>query len=542
MNEKELFEAIGNTDDELIEKSDKKPEKRSIWIKWAGLSAACLCVLAAGYGIIHKIQLDNYVALVPPEEVTSTTTSTSADAPSIIPSKPLQLLAAPVYPEMIQYPLEDDYILPDGRFSEEFDVQYDKHSEIIRNQIVNNKGYNEGFEDFCEKTMPAFLKSENGENIIYSPMNLYMSLGMLSEITNGNSRNQILNVLGVDDTLSLQKKTKSLWSANYCDDGFYTSILANSLWLRNDTIYNEDTMKTLAENYYASSYSGTMGSEEMNKALQNWLNDNTGGFLSEQAGDITMTEDNMITLASTVYFNAQWENKNKFNKAKTEPKTFTTLNGEEITCDFMYQNDYEYLLEGENYTAVYLRFNSHIFYAGMWFILPDEGVSTDEVILSEDLLFMINHNYTDITLAEYLAEKNNLSPEYYNPLGIKADKKDLNMYVPKFDISYNDDFIDKLPELGITDVLDFSTSDYSPLTVDTETDVMLSEAKQAVRVKIDEEGCTAASFVVMSNPGAGGMTDIPEPYDFKLDRPFIFCITGAEYTPMFMGVVNNPNA
>lgn len=545
MNEKELFEAIGNTDDELIEKSEEKPKKSRSWIKWTGLSAACICALVIGYAAIHKITMDNYVAIVPPEGTTTTTVSPTEATPSIVPSKPLQLLAAPVYPEMPPFPDADDtaFINPDGTYNDDkFSDMSDKHWESTKRQVFDNKGYSEGFADFCGKTMPTFLKAENGENIIYSPMNLYMALGMLSEITDGNSRQQILDVLNVEDTLSLQKKINGMWNANYCDDGLYTSLLANSLWLRNDAEYEDSTIKILADNYYASSYSGTMGSDELNRALQKWLNDNTGDFLTEQTGDITLSEDNLIALASTVYFKAQWTNSSRFFEEKTEPRTFTAFNGEEITCDFMYNNDYgEYLFEGKNYTAVHLAFNSNPYNAGMWFILPNEGVSTDEVILSEDMLYMINNDSGNIPFAEYLAKENNVSPEFYNPYNIKTSKKDLNMYVPKFDIGYKSDFIDKLPELGITDVLDFGTSDYTPLTVDDSIDVKLSEAKQAVRVKIDEEGCTAASFILMENPAAGGMLEEPEPYDFILDRPFIFCITGTENVPMFIGVVNNPN-
>lgn len=543
MNENELFKAIGNTDDELIEKSEEKPNKTRSWIKWTGLSAACICALVIGYAVIHKIHLDNYVAIVPPEGTTVTTAVPAEITPSGGSAKPLQLLAAPVYPEMVAYPNEQDFINPDGTFNnKEYDIQHEKHYDIIRRQVHENKGYSEGFAGFCEKTMPTFLNAENGENIIYSPMNLYMALGMLSELTDGNSCNQILDVLCVEDTLGLKKKIKSMWNANYCDDGLYTSLLANSLWLRNDAEYEEETMKTLADNYYASSYSGTMGSVEMNEALQKWLNDNTGGFLTKQAGDITLSDDNFITLASTVYFNAQWSNSSKFFEGKTEPRHFTTLNGEEITCDFMYRNDYgEYLFEGENYTAVYSTFISHRYNSGMWFILPNEGVSTDEVILSEDMLYMINNSYSNIAFAESLAKEYNRSIDYYNPYDIKSSKKELHMYVPKFDISYNDDFIEKLPELGITDILDFGTSDYTPLTVNDSIDVKLSEAKQAVRVKIDEEGCTAASFIIMENPAAGGILEKPEPYDFILNRPFIFCITGSENTPLFIGVVNNPN-
>ena len=47
-------------------------------------------------------------------------------------------------------------------------------------------------------------------------------------------------------------------------------------------------MDTLADTYYASSFRGEMGSADFNKALQDWLNEQTGGLLSDQTGSIEL--------------------------------------------------------------------------------------------------------------------------------------------------------------------------------------------------------------------------------------------------------------
>ena len=43
--------------------------------------------------------------------------------------------------------------------------------------------------------------------------------------------------------------------------------------------YSQQTLDTLAKVYFASSFSGQMGSEAYNQALRDWLNQQTEGLL-----------------------------------------------------------------------------------------------------------------------------------------------------------------------------------------------------------------------------------------------------------------------
>lgn len=99
---------------------------------------------------------------------------------------------------------------------------------------------------------------------------------MLAELTDGASRQQILDLLGSDSLEALRQQAQAVWRAQYQNDGATTTILASSVWLDEDISYNQETMQTLAESYYASSYQGQMGSEEYTQLLREWLNDQTG--------------------------------------------------------------------------------------------------------------------------------------------------------------------------------------------------------------------------------------------------------------------------
>ena len=52
---------------------------------------------------------------------------------------------------------------------------------------------------FLSSTIPQFLAGQTEENRVYSPLSLYMALAMLAELTDGNSRQQVLDLLDVPD-------------------------------------------------------------------------------------------------------------------------------------------------------------------------------------------------------------------------------------------------------------------------------------------------------------------------------------------------------
>lgn len=93
-------------------------------------------------------------------------------------------------------------------------------------------------------------------------------------------------------------------------------------------------MDALAKYYYASSFRGEMGSAAFDKTLQDWIDQQTGGLLKEQASGLTMDKETILALASTIYFRAKWSG--EFSEANTVPDTFHADSGD-TTCDFMRQ-------------------------------------------------------------------------------------------------------------------------------------------------------------------------------------------------------------
>ena len=171
---------------------------------------------------------------------------------------------------------------------------------------------------YYQNLMKQMLVSED-ENTVCSPINLYIAFAMLAETSDGNTRQQILDMLGAQDMETLRENVSSLWESNYADTPALKSVLANSLWLDGEETYNDTTLQRLAEQYYASTFRGTPGSEEMNQALRTWTDDNTGGLLKEYTENMAIAPETVFELVSTIYYKAMW--RENFWEVNTEKET-----------------------------------------------------------------------------------------------------------------------------------------------------------------------------------------------------------------------------
>ena len=417
------------------------------------------------------------------------------------------------YPGMAAYPNEADYYDDDGNFDDE--AYFADYELWMDSQDAQDRpaGFADGIQPFIISSAQQFLSGDDLENHIYCPLNVYMALSMLAEVTDGDSREQILDLLGHDDILTLRSQANAIWNASYNDDGLYTSILSSSLWLREDIPYNTETMQILADNYYASSYRGAMGSPEFDEALQQWLNEHTNGRLTDSAGDQGFDENAIMALATAITYRTKWAA--AFSESDTAPATFHSTTGD-ITCDFMNQTTSRPLYLGENFSAV-KQYETNG--SSMVFILPDEDLTAADLLTDpETMSFMLS----DLSGSTW---ENTMQGQ-------------VNFSIPKFDVSSNFSLIDGLQKLGIQDVFSDVDSDFSPMTEYAEG-VCVSQINHSARVTIDEKGYEAAAFTTMTTDTSSAEAE-SQPIDFILDRPFLFVTLNPDGLPMFIGIVNQP--
>lgn len=497
MNSEKISESIGELDEKIVSpaaerraecyKEKKAGENRGRKIRLSVASAAaCLGIVG---GIFAMSRGDG-----------------------IFVSASAETLAKAVYPEAAPYPDESQYSgVPGefdlGGFNQAYEPWWEQKS--ARRDAARSLS---GLSAFYQSTVPAFLSGSGSENRVYSPISLYSALSMLAETTDGESREQILALLNMENIEALREQAKNLWAANYRNDGATTTILANSVWLNQGVDFVRETVDRLAGDYYASSYRGDPVSEEMNRLLRDWLNEQTGGLLEEAVKNTELSPETVMALYSTVYFRAKWDW--EFESVNNDEKIFHGVSGD-VAAEFMNRTDVDTYYWGKDYGAVNLYFADG---GGMWLILPDEDKTVDDVLASGEYLEMIEKMY------RYEWE----------------DRQDLIVHfsIPKFDVSSEIKLNEELKALGVADIFDAGTADFSPLAENPE-EFYVSSARHAARVVIDEQGCTAAAFTEISVEGGGGFVPPEEEVYFVLDRPFLFVITSDTGGILFAGTVNS---
>lgn len=475
MKRKQVLEVLDKIDDRYITEAEKAPKnmkKRSYWI---GAVAAVLAVV---------ICIGSFFGSVP---VTANAVALPGDA------------------RIMEHPDLDDY---EDRESYMADV------EIWKSQLDNRRTIRENaavsLSPFFTEASAEFLASQNNENALWSPVNAYIGLAMLAEITDGDSRKEILDLFGVEDVETLRSQVSAVWESVYEDDGNEISTLANSLWLEDGLNYNQDTMNNLAYHYYASVYQSDLGSKSANKEIGNWLNKNTGGMLKDRTDKIDLTPDTVLALYSTLFFQAKWSD--EFDSKNNTDGVFHGVNSE---ANVTYMNkklcQMNYYWH-DDFSAVALTLKNG---STMWFILPDEGKTTADIL-------------TDGSYGEMISS-GDTQEGWQNKKYMK-----INLSVPKFDVSSTINLKDGLNRMGVTKVFDMNSSDFTAITSDTP--VYVTSVNQSARVEIDEKGVKAAAYIEL--PAAGSAMPPEEIIDFVLDRPFVFVISKGNL-PLFTGVVNN---
>ena len=484
MNKDDLVDALGEIDERHIEASGTLTpgRRRGGSLKRRRSTRLLAAVLALAVGIGGFAAWRRYRSGLTPDDLLRVPAGVTR-------------LAKPAYPERVQY---------SKRSCDEWEEQ--------RSELRLYSEEREAFRPYLEAVIPAFLSGGNGENVVCSPMDVYIGLAMLTETAGGGTRQQLLELLGMDSVEEVRALTKRAWNALYVNDGVSEMELATSVWLREGMTFDRGVLDTLSEDYYASVFSGKMGSAELDEALHSWIDAHTGDMLKEETGSLRLTSDTSMALVSTVYFKDAWS----FDRSLTEKAMFHAPGGD-TEADFMHQTYDGLYYWGDMYGAVIKSFEN----CRLLLMLPDEGVTPEELLNDPQALAMLCGE------REY-----DRSGEY-----------EIALTLPRFDVRSAGLLNDALKDLGITDAFDMDAADFSPLNAvrkdGTPAELYLSGALHGARVKVDEDGGEGAAYTfIYLGDGAAPPADT-EKITLTFDRPFLFAVL-QNGLPVFTGIVNEP--
>lgn len=524
MKKEDLFEALEDIDEKSVKEAREYKGKKKIrrWTRWGALAACIVICLIAAVAVprydsaVNESGAPNPDAFIPENTMDEQYEEESGDimAPADVKSDEAETPAekkSPKMSEKMKKLMVAEAVYPEpaaeGMSAEEY-IGSEEHMDWWsdqREKVGKSSEYALEMRTYYRSMIEKMLVADD-ENTVCSPLNTYIAFSVLAEVSDGNTRNQILDMLQVPDIESLRTRVSQLWESNYLDTPTIKSLLANSIWLRDSVKYNSDTLDRVAKEYYASVFSGDTASPEMSEALREWTDENTGGLLGEYTKDMKLDADTVLGIVSTIYYKAAWVD--EFSSSNNTKETFHGTKGD-TTVEMMHKSETMDVCSTKNFTEIELPLQDGGY---MCFYLPQEGVDVNDLAADPQILMT--------------EDSDNVN--WSSPI--------VRLSVPKFNVSGKTDLMEIIKDLGITDALDPSTADFSALT-DSADKMFLSKAEHAAMVEIDEEGVTGAAYTALDVAEAAAPPD--EILELVFDRPFLFMISGQDGSVLFSGIVRN---
>lgn len=345
--------------------------------------------------------------------------------------------------------------------------------------------------------------ADQDESYILSPLSLNIGLGMILAGTEGETRQEIVNTLGIEH-LNQQEVNRSYYELiNKLPliDQKVTNYTANSVWASEIFNVKDTYLEELQSDFMAEVYKRDFSNPVTVDQINEWASDKTRGKIDEILDEIS--PDQVMFLINALYFKGDWTY--IFPEKSTSKGDFYGETGT-TQQDFMkVKADFGYY-KNENYTAAELPFGNekYTFIA----ILPEEG-STEE--------FMDRFSYR-----EWKNLNNNLKP------------MELEVWLPKFTLETDLKLNETVQNMGIRKIFN-SSAEFEKISDDQR--LAVDFIKQSAYIGVDEKGAEAAAVTTTGfyTTSAGPQTPV-----FVCNRPFLFAIVEkTSDTIQFIGKIND---
>lgn len=355
---------------------------------------------------------------------------------------------------------------------------------------------------------------EKHGNELVSPYSVASALCLLMLGTDGTTKDQMMSSIFKDEKLkyvNISYKGLNDKLVSKTDTGVTLSI-ANRLF-ENQMYTLLDPFTKRALEYYGSKMELLDFSTEPEQSrlqINNWIASQTKDKILDMIPENILDADTLLVLANAIYFKGTWQR--PFDQKQTIKMNFVVDENHDREVDMMFA---EYMtLSGEN--AEFSCKALHLPYGdgqlAMVFMLPNDKGGIKK--LEDRLTFDSFHSIVS---------------------GLHDQKTMIN--IPKFVVEAKYDLKPILKNLGITEIFDPATADFSkmvPPEINSQG-IYVSDARHKTYVEVNEEGSEAAGATTIE-------VEIKSmPFEFRADHPFVFVIYDQETEiPLFIGRYADP--
>lgn len=357
--------------------------------------------------------------------------------------------------------------------------------------------------DFSLKLLQATEEVlPNKEQLIISPLSTSLTLAMTANGATGETRKEILSVLGYNEFTpdEINNYNQKLLNELPVIDNTATINIANSMWLNTGFNTLDSYRNTLGNYYKADIYTSDFSASKTVDEINMWCADKTNNQIPKFID--YLNPSSQLVILDALYFNGKWET--PFEKENTQTGTFTTVSGTKQEVEFMTASRKNPIALTEQYAMSEFDYGNEAY--SMVILLPNEGV----------------------TLADCL--KNMNAEQWLQAItSMETYTIWLDIKFPKFEARNNNDLTPVFKEMGIKQAFT-EGANFSNLTKDN---LSISNIQQGYCIHVDENGTEAST--ITGTDGVLGPRDRP----FYINRPFLFAIKEkSTNTILFLGRMN----
>ena len=332
------------------------------------------------------------------------------------------------------------------------------------------------------------------ENVVVSPYSAALTLSMLAEGAEGQTKQEFYDALG-----GVLYKAEDL-------GGNDTVVVksANSVWIDDDFSPRNRYVSLLEKDFDAFLDVENFADPVAVKAINNWCSEHTNGKITDIID--RLDPSTVMVLVNALYFNAPWEV--EFDPAFTTEQTFNGLS-RQSKVKMMSNKGYYMYAEYQGMQMIQLPYLGREY--AMYVVLPPKDADMDKLLSKMDQ-------------SAYEAAMDMMS------------QQEVRLLLPKFKIETSMLLNKPLQSMGIrtafTSAADFSgIAEMGPLVLDL--------VKQKTYIDVSEKG-TEAAAVTSAQIRLTSARPVAKTPVMRVDRPFFFVINDGESTKMlFAGKIVN---
>ncbi len=366
----------------------------------------------------------------------------------------------------------------------------------------------------------------NKKNSVYCPYGIASAIGMLSAGI-GEDRQSYRDIMKVFNAASAaelgENNRQYLEGAKYGSDNVSRSV---SFLLVDKTNGGADGVNGQYREFAEKNYNATVRTADFRNDLMGEkqkikkdVDTATDGFIDDYQSAADSNTD--VDLMNVTYFKGKW--RYPFDKKDTKKRRFTNVSGKKQSVSMMKRELKECVryYQDKNFRAVMLPYS----------VKSDGGTKPDTI----SMVLILPRNKKDLDCVKRWNKKDaDYKMKFLNKLSTASTYNEISLRLPAFEMDIPVDLEEKLKKLGLGSV--FSSS--AGITGITSSEMAITGAVQRTKIKVDEEGTTAAAVTELVMKNTSVDTKVPRHYNFYCNVPFVFMVRDGAGMTLFGGAVN----